>query len=634
MDIPTQKPSVSDLCREIKRLLTIEEVVKYYITIKKKGKYYICCCPFHKERTPSFFINSSLGFFKCFGCGAAGDIFSFVEKYENISFIEAVALFAERYPLVTSICHLLLGEKSENEDSFCEKRKSCEFLKRVQDFFVTSLFEKPLSAEALGFIKKRGVDAAKAKTFGIGFCPPGSFFFENNFSKDEVEIMDELGLVHKGNFKNKKILFENRISFPFFDSLGNVVGFSWRCLESPGEKRSIPKYINSSESFIFKKREVLFGSLQARAKIRETRKCFLVEGFFDVIAMFCVGYENTVAVSGTALSSRQCFLLKKTADCVSLFFDNDGAGEAATIRAIQQCLGEGFMVNVVRIKGKEKDPDEFLRGKNPEKATCEIKNLEEDFVSFLYRFFSRESGGMSEKTRAVNKVLSFLELIKDRVYKTLALKKLSSLCGVDFSLLNRGCSAGKSSATAYENDKKEKKSTVEGYEDEVLFLLFKGLFFLGGEENLGDLERIVDIIGDGSFFSEGKKEIVFLFLNSFKKNGKIEPEVLNEIKDEALKERIISVFFEGKKREEACGKERGLDLEEVKVERGTPYSLLRLLYENVLFLKIKKIQESIVKKREMLKQCAEEETNTILDEIEKLKQQEREISKQLKIRVF
>ena len=157
---------------------------------------------------------------------------------------------------------------------------------------------------------------------------------------------------------------------------------------------------------------------------------------------------------------------------------------------------------------------------------------------------------------------------------------------------------------------------------------------MGGEEKLGDLERIVDIIGDGSFFSEGKKEIVFLFLNSFKKNGKIEPEVLNEIKDEALKERIISVFFEGKKREEACGKERGLDLEEVKVERGTPYSLLRLLYENVLFLKIKKIQENIVKKREMLKQCAEEETSTILDEIEKLKQQERAISKQLKIRIF
>ena len=157
---------------------------------------------------------------------------------------------------------------------------------------------------------------------------------------------------------------------------------------------------------------------------------------------------------------------------------------------------------------------------------------------------------------------------------------------------------------------------------------------MGGEEKLGDLERIVGIIGDGCFVSEGKKEIVFLFLNSFKKNGKIEPEVLNEIKDEALKERIISVFFEGKKREEACGKERGLDLEEVKVERGTPYSLLRLLYENVLFLKIKKIQENIVKKREMLKQCAEEETSTILDEIEKLKQQERAISKQLKIRIF
>ena len=111
MDNPLTKTDFADLCVQIKRLLTIEEVVKYYININKKGKYYTCCCPFHKERTPSFFVNPSLGFFKCFGCGASGDIFSFVENYENISFAEAVALFTERYPKVSSLCLSLLAKK-------------------------------------------------------------------------------------------------------------------------------------------------------------------------------------------------------------------------------------------------------------------------------------------------------------------------------------------------------------------------------------------------------------------------------------------------------------------------------------------------------------------------------------------
>lgn len=628
MDKPLTKTDFTDLCVQIKRLLTIEEVVKYYVNIKKKGKYYICCCPFHKERTPSFFVNPSLGFFKCFGCGASGDIFSFVENYENISFAETVALFAERYPKVSSLCLSLLAKKTENIESFEKKKRACEVIKKVQDFFSSSLLGGN-SAEAVRFLQGRGVDKETAALFGIGFCPSfSSFFLNNKIPMGEIGVLGELGIVHNEGGR-KKVPFEGRISFPFFDSLGNVVGFSWRSLSGGEEKLLGPRYINSAESFLFKKREVLFGFFQAKGEIKERRKCFIVEGFFDAITMFSVGYKNTVAVSGTALSREQCLLLKKTADCVSLFFDNDKAGESATIRAIQQCLKEGFMVNVVRIKGKEKDPDEFLRGKEPEEAARETKALEEDFVTFLYRFFLDESEGLQGKTRAINKLKSFLALINDHVYKTLAFKKLSSLCGVAFNDLQQGCFV-----CAEKEGEKETKSTVEKYEEEVLILFFKILFFWK-KEYAGDFERIMGELGEASFLSDDKREILFLFLNTFRRDGKLETDVLNEIKDTGLRERIIAVFFECGKGEEVQDEYRHplVDTEEVKGE-DEDLPLLRLLYENILFLKIKKIQVAIDEKKEMLKKCAGTETGIILDEIEELKKKEKNFSKTLKINVF
>ena len=628
MDNPLSKTGFTDLCIQIKRLLTLEEVVKYYINLKKKGKYYTCCCPFHKERTPSFFVNSSLGFFKCFGCGASGDIFSFVENYENISFAETVALFSERYPKVSSLCLFLLAKKNENIEVFEKKKKACDALKRVQDFFSSSLLEG-VSEEAVKFLQGRGVDKEKASLFGIGFCPSAPSFFSNKkISVEEMGVLGELGIVHNEGGR-KKMPFEWRMSFPFFDSLGNVVGFYWRSLSGKEEKPLGPKYINSAESFLFKKREVLFGFFQARVEIKEKRKCFIVEGFFDAITMFSVGYKNTVAVSGTALSREQCLLLKKTADCVSLFFDNDNAGEMATIRAVEQCLKEGFMVNVVRIKGKEKDPDEFLRGKEPEEAAREVKTLEEDFVTFLYRFFLDASEGLQGKTRAINKVKSFLALINDHIYKTLAFKKLSSLCGVAFHDLQQGCFV-----YAEKEGEKEKKSTIERYEEEVLILFFKTLFFWK-KEYAGDFERIMGEIGEASFLSPDKREILFLFLNTFRSEGKLETEVLNEIKDTGLKERIIGVFFECGKGDEVQDEYRHplVDTEEVKREEED-LPLLRLLYENILFLKIKKIKVAIDEKKEILKKCAGTETGIILDEIEELKRQEKIFSKTLKINVF
>lgn len=628
VDKPLLKTDFTDLCVQIKRLLTIEEVVKYYINIKKKGKYYICCCPFHKERTPSFFVNPSLGFFKCFGCGASGDIFSFVENYDNISFVETVALFSERYPKVSSLCLSLLEKKNENIEVFEKKKRACEAIKKIQNFFSSSLFGEN-SAEAVRFLQERGVDKEKASLFGIGFCPSfSSFFLSNKNYGEEMSVMDELGIVHNYDGR-KKVPFEERISFPFFDSLGNVVGFSWRSLSGNEERLFGSKYINSAESFLFKKGEVLFGFFQAKGEIKEKRKCFIVEGFFDAITMFSAGYKNTVAVSGTALSREQCFLLKKTADCVSLFFDNDNAGERATIRAIQQCLKEGFMVNVVRIKGKEKDPDEFLRGKEPEEAVREVKSMEEDFVTFLYRFFFDSSEGLQGKTRAINKVKAFLALINDHVYKTLAFKKLSSLCGVAFHDLQQGCFV-----CTEKKEEKEKKSTIEKYEEEVLILFFKILFFWK-KEYAGDFERIMGEIGEASFLSADKRELLFLFLNTFRKDGKLETEVLNEIKDTGLRERIIGVFFECGKGEEVQDEYRKplVETEEVKRE-DEDLPLLRLLYENILFLKIKKIQVFIAEEKEKLKKCVETEAGIILDKIEKLKNEEREISKVLKINIF
>lgn len=628
VDNPLTKTDFAGLCVQIKRLLTIEEVVKYYITIKKKGNYYNCCCPFHKERTPSFFVNPALGFFKCFGCGASGDIFSFVENYENISFAETVALFSERYPKVSSLCLSLLAKKNENIEGFEKKKRAYEALKKVQDFFSSSLFGVE-TAEAVKFLHKRGVDNENAALFGIGFCPSfPSFFLTNKISKEEMGLLGELGIVHNDE-GSKKMPFAGRISFPFFDSLGNIVGFSWRSLSGKEEKLLGPKYINSAESFLFKKRELLFGFFQARGEIKEKRKCFVVEGFFDAITMFSVGYKNTVAVSGTALSREQCLLLKKTADCVSLFFDNDKAGESATIRAIEQCLKEGFMVNVVRIKGKDKDPDEFLRGKEPEEAVREVKTLEEDFVTFLYRFFFDESEWLQGKTRAINKVKTFLALINDHVYKTLAFKKLSSLCGVAFYDLQQGCFVCEE-----KEGEKERKSTIEKYEEEVLILFFKILFFWK-KEYAGDFERIMGEIGEASFLSDDKREILFLFLNTFRSEGKLETEVLNKINDKGLKEKIIAVFFECGKGEEVQDEYRQplVGTEEVKEGDGG-LSLLRLLYENILFLKIKKIQVVIAEEKEKLKKCVESEEGIILDKIEKLKNEEKRISKALKINII
>ena len=594
---------------EVKERIVIEDIVKEYIAIKKSGRNYVCCCPFHNERTPSFFIFPDKNCFRCFGCGESGDGISFIRKIENLNFIETIEFLAKKYGIK-------IEEKNDTGylDTTHQKKEEAQIiLDYAKTYFQNNLNNNPTAKE---YLNKRKITEATIKDFAFGYSV-NSFSDWYDYSQKlnlNTNIQTEIGLISYNSTKNIFIdKFRDRLMLPIQDQNGNTVGFAGRILKDT-EKEA--KYINSQESFLFHKSKLLFGLYQAKNTIRELKKCYLVEGYFDVISLSQCGIKNVIASCGTSLTDDQCRLLKRYTDCVTIFYDSDAAGKKATERAIEKLLQNNFMINVISIDDI-KDPDEVA--KNIKENVKEyIQSHEIDFIEFLVKN-NPINGDINEKNILLHKIYNFIQFVNDDIYRGILISRTKILLGVDISF-----NPIKQIKQVIQKQE-EKIDPIEAYEYELL-----RFFILYGDENIDEKNTIAEYLltkfSEFDFINDKSKQIKNICISLASQKKLSVKNILNNIDDEELKSKVVDITTAQK---EISNKWLEKMRTHVFSEKD---NLQKAIEKNILRYQLRIIHKIILEQINILKnEFDEKRIEKISSEINILKQKEVEIAKQLKI---
>ena len=366
--------SYSNAVEEIKAKANIVDVIGALVPLKRAGSTYKACCPFHKEKTPSFVVSESKQFYHCFGCGESGDVISFVMKYYNIDFREAVERLALQYNVRL---------ETEEENSSVKKKDAYYEVNRLAArFFFDSLTKK--ANPGFAYMKKRGMEPATITEFGIGYADDSwNSLTEHLLSQGaSEEILLELGLSRRSDKGRLYDYFRDRVVFPIIDTKGKVTGFGARMLQS-GE----PKYLNSQESIVFLKKNNLFGLNLSKNEIQKEGFAILVEGYMDVVGLYQGGVRNVAASLGTALTENQARLIKRYTNKVVLCYDSDAPGIKAAFVGIDVLRAAGIEVRVAQVDDG-KDPDEYIKrhGKDEFYRLIETKSRSDvDYKVFILR---------------------------------------------------------------------------------------------------------------------------------------------------------------------------------------------------------------------------------------------------------
>lgn len=340
-----------DFLQELHDKNDIVSVMQGYVELKRSGSSYMCRCPFHNERTPSCSVSPDKGLFHCFGCGAGGDVITFTMRIENLDYIEAVKFLAQRAGMPMP---------EDKDDGTADKRRRMYEMNREAGKYYHQLLFSEEGAAGLDYFRRRGLSDHTIKLFGLGYAKDdfqGLRSHLKSMGYSDYEMLDASLVINKqinnrNNFFDK---FRNRVMFPIFDTRGNVVAFGGRAMDD----ESKPKYLNSSETMIFNKRNQLFAL--NRAKTSKAEYMIICEGYMDVISMHQAGFDSAVASLGTALTEQQCGLLARMGKKeVVLSYDSDEPGQIAASRAINLLSAVGIQSRILKIEGA-KDPDEFIK---------------------------------------------------------------------------------------------------------------------------------------------------------------------------------------------------------------------------------------------------------------------------------
>ena len=347
--------SRENIASRVKEQADIVQIIGECIDLKRSGVRLLGLCPFHGEKTPSFSVHEGQQFFHCFGCGESGDVFSFMMKYHNLDFPEALKELANKYNIE------LPERRRSKEEMQNEKKREMLFTvnKKCADIYSNYLQNAKGATTARKYLGEREVSPEIIEKYGIGYAPDveveGWNFLGNEFNKQEIPVAVEAGLLAKKKNGGTYDRFRDRIVFPIYDISGRVCGFGGRIV---GEGQ--PKYLNSPESPVFNKSKTLLGLYQQKETIRKSKRAIIVEGNFDLISLVANGCENVVAPLGTALTREQLRLLKRFASEVILFFDGDEAGKNAAVRGVPLFLAEQVSGHVAKLPSGH-DPDTFVR---------------------------------------------------------------------------------------------------------------------------------------------------------------------------------------------------------------------------------------------------------------------------------
>ncbi|EST56377.1 DNA primase [Brevibacillus panacihumi W25] len=343
---------------QVRTAVDIIDVVGEYVQLKKSGRAYLGLCPFHSEKSPSFNVNAERQFYHCFGCGAGGDVFSFLMNIEQLTFPEALHKLAERAGI--EVPRLQSHEAEDSPDKRL-KQVMLEAHQFAANLYQYVLKETPYGAEALKYLTRRGMSAETLTEFQIGFAPDSWDFLTQFLAKRDfsLDVMVEAGLLAKSDSGKIFDRFRGRVMFPIQDSQGNVIGFGGRLLETT-QAKSQPKYLNSPESPLFNKSATLFNLHRARPNIRKKKQALLFEGYVDVVSTWQAGFPLGIATLGTALTEQQARIIRRNVDSIVLCYDGDAAGQEATSKAIHILQQADLKVRVAPLP-QGTDPDDYIR---------------------------------------------------------------------------------------------------------------------------------------------------------------------------------------------------------------------------------------------------------------------------------
>jgi DNA primase len=559
-----------ELIDEIRSRANLLEVALEYLPLKRTGQNYKTLCPFHKEKTPSFVVSPTKGIFHCFGCGVGGDVFSFIMKMEKVGFSEAVRILAKR-------CGVDIPSFG------VEVNKDKEVLYKINEmacnFFHQQLFLKE-GVVAFKYLRNRGLKKETIVDFKLGYAPKGwgrlrDFLFSKGFDLLDIE---KTGLIiHKEKRKTKEKRdyydrFRQRIIFPIIDIRGRVVGFGARSL---GKKE--PKYLNSPETPVYNKSEILYGIDKARVAIREKEKAVIVEGYMDVIIAHQYGLTNVVGICGTALTLGQARLLKSYTKNAIILYDPDPSGRKASLRGVEILLDEGFWVKIASLPSGY-DPADLLVKEGKERFEDSLSKAK-DFFEYKLELTIQEVdlSSIEGKRKVVEEILPVLIKASTPIQRHMYIKKMAEVLEIDERVVREEVKVGLKGRTSLVDIKEYVRSsedTLYKWERELIGLLLKDKSLL--KEIWREVLEVV-------FTDPVNKRIISLIKELIRGEREVETSKLIDFLDD-----------------EAKGVVSGLLLKEYPSEDSFSFAraCLRKLKEHNLICRIQDLQRKIPETRD------------------------------------
>ena len=405
----------------------IVDVVSDFVALKKRGANWIGLCPFHNDRRPSFYVSRAKGICKCFACGEGGSAVNFIMKHEQLSYPEALRYLARKY-------HIEIQEKEltdEEKQAQTEREAMLMLNEWACSYFEKQLHETQTGQDiGLSYFKERGFNDTTIKEFRLGYSSEG---YDDLYKAAVAQgfnpkLLFDVGLCIPDDRSGGHDRFRGRVMFPIMNIAGKVIAFGGRTLKKDKE---VAKYVNSPESAIYSKRNVIFGLYQAKREIGKADKCYIVEGYADVISMYQAGFKNVIASSGTALTEGHIHAIRRFTNNVTEMFDGDAAGVKAAIRGVDLLLKEGMNIKVLPLP-PEDDPDTFVRAHSYAEVEDYIEKNEADFINFKSGVVLKDAkNDPIKRTAAITDVVKSIALIPDEIARMVYAKECSNLFEMD-----------------------------------------------------------------------------------------------------------------------------------------------------------------------------------------------------------
>ncbi|PMP67647.1 MAG: DNA primase [Thermodesulfobacterium geofontis] len=557
-----------NLFEEVKNSYDIVEVISSYVRLKRVGKNFVGFCPFHSEKIPSFVVSPEKQIFKCFGCGAAGDVVTFYAKIKALSFKEALLELAEKAGIQV------------DKKFFIEKKKEknlAELNYKIAKFYHHLLYFHSSSEDAKKYLEERGLSEETIKTFLLGFAPNDGRVLAGYLrnSSEDLTKGEELGLIKRTSDGSYIDLFRGRIIFPIFNLKGECVGFGARALDKEIE----PKYLNTPESKLFKKSEILYGLYQAKEFIKKKNLGILVEGYFDFLSLWEKGIKNVVATCGTALTENHVKLIKAFTENWVIFYDGDLAGKKAALRAISLFLKEGILPKCITIS-EEEDPDSWVRKQKLEGENLEnkIEELIVDAISFVINFYKEDY--VLNPSKAFKEIMEVFKSTKDPLLRNRIAREISFHLGVPENEILKWFIKDLYREEIPEEIKGKDKEDIPGLRSIAQFLVNYPEYYFDLEAS--GLSKLLEFYLDTLY---GK--FLKYLIEEFKK-GKSEADYIPDMEfQEILSDLLLDPPFENK--------EEALNHIKTYIRKELAKKEIRKVTENLKLLQIKGPKEEIEK---------------------------------------